>query len=211
MSTFRNPVGPQSSKVYWRRRLVVGLGVLVAIFIVILIVLKPGGGATKPLGQTGVVSPTPSSTPVPSGSIISSPPSTGAACTPANVRVNAITDKTVYAATEKPLISMSITNTGSTPCTINAGSTQQVLEITSGTDVIWLSTDCQTSPVDAVVTLQPGKTKSTTPIPWDRTRSSKTTCTSTSRPAVPAGGASYHLSVKVGAIASTTTAQFILK
>ncbi len=206
MSTFRNPVGPQSSKVYWRRRLVVGLGVLAIVFIVVLIVLKPGGGSTKPLGKTVATSPTPSAaTPA------SSQPTGVAACASANLRLDAITDKAIYAATEQPMISMSITNTGTTPCSINAGSTQQVLEITSGTDVIWVSTDCQTAPVDAVVTLLPGKAKSTTPIPWDRTRSSKTTCASTGRPAVPAGGASYHLTVKLGALTSTGSKQFILK
>ncbi|MFL0711298.1 MAG: hypothetical protein ACJLS2_00255 [Microcella pacifica] len=46
MSTLRNPVGPQPPQVYWRRRLVVGLGILAVIIIIILIVVRPGAGDT---------------------------------------------------------------------------------------------------------------------------------------------------------------------
>jgi hypothetical protein len=206
MSTFKNPVGPQSSKVYWRRRLLVGLGVLAAVIIIFLIFVRPGGRTSKAIDKSG----SPTSTAVAS-TAATTKPAAGAACLPANVSVTAITDKGIYNTGEQPLISMSVTNTGSAACTINAGSTQQVLQITSGTDVIWTSTDCQTGPVDAPVTLEPNKAQATTPIPWDRTRSSKTTCTSTTRPAVPAAGASYHLTVKLGSIAAAKTKQFILK
>ena len=58
--------------------------------------------------------------------------------------------------------------------------------------------------------LQPGKALSTTPFPWDRTRSSTTTCTG-NRPEVTAGGASYHLAVQVGEAKSTGTKQFVLQ
>ena len=39
MSTFKHPVGPQPSKVYWRRRLLVGLGILAVIVVIVLIAL----------------------------------------------------------------------------------------------------------------------------------------------------------------------------
>ena len=42
MSTIKHPVGPQSSKVYWRRRLVVGLGLLAVLVIILLIIVRPG-------------------------------------------------------------------------------------------------------------------------------------------------------------------------
>jgi len=200
MSTFRNPVGPQPSKVYWRRRIVVGLGLLAAIVVVVLIVFRPGSGSADD-----------KNTPDPSASASSSstPGPHTAACTAADIALTAVTDKVRYAEDEKPMISMSITNTGSEDCTINAGSTQQVLQITSGSDVIWTSTDCQTGAVDAVITLEAGQTQSTTPIPWDRTRSSPKTCES-ERPAVKAGGASYHLGVTLGDFESEKTKQFIL-
>jgi hypothetical protein len=200
MSTFKNPVGPQPSKVYWRRRLIVGLGVLAVIVIIILIVTRPGSSPTKSASATHTQSSS-SSTPAASKD--------GAACLPSNIKLEAITDKTTYAASEKPLISMKITNTGTAACSMNLGSTQQELKITSGSETYWDSKDCQTGAVDAPTVLKAGQALSTPTITWDRTRSSTTTC-SASRPPVTAGGASYHLTVKVGDITSKDTAQFLL-
>jgi hypothetical protein len=203
MSTFKNPVGPQPPKVYWRRRLTLGLGVLAVIVIIILIIARPGSGSPVP---SATPLATTSAKPAPSASAA---PAAGAACSPAKIKLEAVTDKTTYAATEQPKISMTITNIGSADCSINLGSTQQELIITSGTEQIWDSKDCQTAPVDTPVVLKPGVALPTPAIPWDRTRSSTTTC-STTRPAVAGGGASYHLGVKVGAITSKRTVQFLL-
>ncbi len=205
MSTFRNPVGPQQAKVYWRRRLVVGLGILAVIVVIILIVVRPGsGGGAKPVG---VHSSAPKSSTPP---VADTDAPAGSTCVPGRLKLEAVTDKATYASTEQPQISMKITNTGTAACTINLGSTQQELIITSGADRIWDSKDCQTGAVDAQVTLDPNTPKTTPAIPWDRTRSSTSTCDSTTRPPVTAGGASYHLSVKVGSLSSKGTAQFIL-
>ncbi|MCU1505284.1 MAG: hypothetical protein QOG18_2750 [Microbacteriaceae bacterium] len=202
MSTLRNPVGPQSSKVYWRRRLLVGLGALAVIVIIVLIVSRPGSGAT---GKNPVNMPTTSVTP----SVAAAAGKASDACAPANITLEAVTDQTSYAAGVNPKIAMKITNTGAGSCTINLGSTQQELIITSGTETIWDSKDCQTAAVDTPTVMTAGQSLTTPSIPWDRTRSSTTTC-ATSRPAVTAGGASYHLSVKLGSITSKATAQFLL-
>jgi hypothetical protein len=204
MSTLRNPVGPQSPKVYWRRRLLVGLGVLAVIVIIVLIVSRPGSGAT---GTNPLPSPTTSTAPSTSGKAAAGKASD--ACAPANITLEAVVDQTSYAAGVDPKIAMKITNTGAGSCTINLGTTQQELIITSGTETIWDSKDCQTGAVDAPTVMTAGQTLTTPSIPWDRTRSSTTTC-NTSRPAVTAGGASYHLSVKLGSITSKATAQFLL-
>lgn len=199
MSTFRNPVGPQPSNVYWRRRIIVGLAALAVIVIIILIFIQPRGGE-----------PEPKTTDVKQTSSASTPPADpSAACAPANIKLEAVTDKLSYAAGENPMISLTITNTGSSACTINAGSTVQELIITSGSEKYWDSKDCQSGAVDAPTILQPNVPQSSTPIAWDRTRSSPSTCEG-DRPKVPAGGASYHLSVKVGDIESESTKQFQL-
>lgn len=203
MSTFKHPVGPQPPKVYWRRRLTLGLGALAVIVIIILIIARPGSGSPQP--TTTPISTT-SAKPALSASAA---PAVGAPCLPANIKLVAVADKTTYAATEQPKISMTITNVGTADCSINLGSTQQELIITSGAEQIWDSKDCQTAPVDTPVILKPGIVVPTPAIPWDRTRSSASTC-STSRPAVAAGGASYHLGVKVGTITSKHTVQFLL-
>jgi hypothetical protein len=196
MSTFRNPVGPQPSSVYWRRRLVVGLLVLAVIVIVILIFIQPRGEAPK----TPDVKETNSQS--------QAPADPDAACAPGVVDVTAVTDKSTYAAGENPLISLTVTNTGATACTINAGTTQQEYLITSGAELYWSSKDCQTAAVDAPVILQPNIPQSTNPITWDRTRSSPTTCDG-ERPKVPGGGASYHLNINLGDLKSNDV-QFIL-
>ncbi|MET4780378.1 hypothetical protein [Glaciihabitans sp. UYNi722] len=206
MSTFKKPVGPQSPKVYWRRRLLVGLGALAVIIVIILIVVRPGSGAS---GGGATPKPETSKASTPASPAASDASKDGAACLPANVKLEAVTDKTTYGGTEQPMISMKITNTGTVACTINAGSTQQELIVTSGSEKIWNSKDCQTTPVDAPVTLKPNAPQTTQAIAWDRTRSATTTC-SASRPPVTAGGASYHLSVKVGPLTSKGTVQFIL-
>lgn len=210
MSTFKHPVGPQPSTVYWRRRLILGLGLLAVILVIVLIIVRPGAsdGAPAPASTTGAPkATTPPATSIPTSSTTAS----GAACDKANIRVEAVTDKATYAAGELPQLSVAITNTGSTACTIDAGTAQQLFTITSGSEVYWKSTDCQTDKVDAEVLLQPGKTiSSQTPITWDRTRSDPSTCQA-SRPQVPAAGASYHLTTTVDGIVSPETKQFILQ
>lgn len=190
MSTFKHPVGPQPSKVYWRRRLILGIGLLAVILVVVLIIVRPGAsdGAPAPASTTSAPkTTTPPATSIPTSSASAS----GAACDTANVRVEAVTDKATYAAGELPQLSVAITNTGSAACKIDAGTAQQLFTITSGAEVYWKSTDCQTDKVDAEVLLQPGKTiSSQTPITWDRTRSDPSTCQA-SREQVPAAGASY--------------------
>jgi hypothetical protein len=209
MSTLRNPVGPQSPKVYWRRRLLVGLGVLAVIVIIVLIVSRPGSGAT---GKNPAPASTSSSTPSASTKAGTGKASVGKAsdaCAPANITLEAVVDQTSYAAGVDPKIAMKITNAGAGSCTINLGTTQQELIITSGTETIWDSKDCQTGAVDDPTVMTAGQTLTTPNISWDRTRSSTSTC-DTSRPAVTAGGASYHLSVKLGSITSKDTVQFLL-
>ncbi len=183
-----------------------GLGALAVIVIIMLIVVRPGAGSPTPAATTK-----PGASPSATPSTAASTPAVGAGapCVPSKIKLVAVTDKTTYAPTDKPQISMSITNTGTADCTINLGSTQQQLIITSGSETIWDSKDCQTAPVDTPVTLKPGVAVATPAIPWDRTRSSKTTCDA-SRAPVTAGGASYHLGVKVGPLSSKATVQFLL-
>jgi hypothetical protein len=199
MSTIRNPVGPQPSKVYWRRRLLVLVGVLVVILIIVLIVARPGGA--KPKAVATNTAHTTAST------------AATAACNPADVKIVAITDALSYAAGVDPQLSLTITNVGSSPCTFKDGSDEQKYVITSGTETIWSSKDCQTGAVSATSTLQPNVPVKSTPFAWNRTRSNPAACTATNAPQVIAGGASYHLTVTVNGITSSKadSPQFILK
>ena len=198
MSTIRNPVGPQPRNVYWRRRLLVLLGVLAVIVIIILIVARPGGSKTP----VGIKTNTPHT-----------PVAAVVACKPSDVKVVGVADALSYAAGVNPMLSLTITNTGSTPCSFKDGSDVQVYVITSGTEKIWSSKDCQTGGQPATTTLQPGVAVKSTPFAWTRTRSNPAACSATNAPQVIAGGASYHLTVTVNGVASakTDSPQFILK
>jgi hypothetical protein len=199
MSSVRTPVGPQPPAVYWRRRLVVLLGLVAVIVIIVLIVVRPGAE------NAGRETPAPSTTP----SATSVPVTEGDACNPAVIQLEPVTDSASYAAGVTPMISMSITNTGSVACTLDVGTSAQAYFIVSGEDPIWNSKDCQTGGEPFEQLLEPNVAITTTPFAWDRTRSAPETCGS-SRPAVIAGGATYRLSVAVGEIESDSDAPFIL-
>ncbi len=215
MSTIKQPVGRQSSRVYRRRRFVVGLGLLAVLVILFLIIVQPGvskGDSDSP--KAPVADSSESATPMDAAATIPEVATAvdGDACDPSAVQVVAITDATSYAADELPQLSLSLTNIGTVACVMNAGNAKQVFTVMSGQDVYWSSTDCQTDPVDAEVTLKPGVVMPlATPIAWDRTRSTVDTCQTESRTAVPADGASYYLHVTVGGIEAAEPALMILK
>jgi len=204
MSMFRHPVGPESGRTYWRRRIAFLLGLLAVIVIVLLIVVRPGGGSADAKDATPDV-PETSASGTPSDE--ASP--TGAPCKPGSVVVQAITDSDSYSAGELPQLALSVTNTGKNACTIEGGTADQLYTITSGSETYWKSTDCQKDPQHTRVLLSPGKTITSDSITWDRTRSDPSTC-GAERPPVAAGGASYHLTVEIGGVASKTTKQFLL-
>jgi hypothetical protein len=221
MSSFKHPVGSQPSRVYWRRRAVV-IGALVLVLVVIvLIAVRPGAGseaspAPTPTTSSPVAADAPHSsadaTPAATPTATPTPVATSTAngtCTASQITLKPVTDRTTYTSLQQPQISMSITNNSATTCTMDLGSSQQVLTITSGPETYWTSKDCQVNGTHQNVKLTAGQTLTTPAIAWDRTRSSTSTCDST-RTSVPAGGASYHLSVSVGLIKSSTTALMVL-
>jgi hypothetical protein len=219
MSTIKNPVGPKPSKVYWRRRAVVLLGLVAVVVIIVLIIVRPGSssnvGSTTPAGAPTTSAPSdgaPPTTPTVPQDVAAQPLADGetAACDPANIQVTPVTDADTYAAGANPQLSMSLTNSGATACSINVGTAQQVYTIRSGEEQYWVSTDCQAEPTDMPTVIEAGATLASTPFAWDRTRSAPDTCSSADRPQVPGAGASYHLDVSIGGFGSAVSKQFIL-
>lgn len=198
MSTLRNPIGPQPPSVYWRRRLIVLLGLIAVVVIVILIVVGRGSG--------GAPAPTPSGSPSKTPDVTE----TGAACDPAVVKITPVTDANSYPAGQLPQVSMTIVNTGSSACTMDVGTSQQAYIIMSGSDPIWNSADCQSDHTNLPYVLQPNTEVPVSPLTWDRTRSSPTTCDTSNDPVI-AGGATYRLSVVLGAVHSAGDTPFILQ
>lgn len=211
MSTIKHPVGPQSSSVYWRRRLVVGLGLIAVLVIIFLIIVRPGSSSGEPQDKKSAATTSSAATAGDKTGSAPEAPVEGATCDPSQVSVEAITDAVNYEPGLEPQLSLSITNTGTVACMLEVGTSQQVFTIKSGEDVYWTSTHCQSDPVDAQVSLEPGvPVSSAAPITWDRTRSAPDTCEEATRDAAPAGGASYYLSVSVAGIESEKPKQFLL-
>jgi hypothetical protein len=206
MSTFKNPVGPQPSKVYWRRRLVVGVVLLAVILIAVLIITRPGGSDTA-------ASPVSTSTSAPAtddGAAEPDAPADGS-CDPDNIVVEGMTDASTYAPDANPLLTLSVTNTGADECIMSVGADVQEFIITSGEERIWSSKDCQEASDPLELPLAAGEPlTSTTPVTWNRTRSDPADCTAENLPKVAAEGASYHLNVIVNGIESADSKQFVL-
>jgi cytoskeletal protein RodZ len=222
-----------SPAVYRRRRLVVLLAALLIIAAVVwLLVAQPwrsvAAGLDAPTPQPAASSASPTATPsaspstqaeegaaetpAPSESPQAQPELTPSAepCVAGSLLVEAVTDKSSYAQGENPQLSIRLTNQSDADCTLNVGTSAQAFEISSGSDVWWRSTDCQTEPSDMIVLLAAGQeVTSATPLTWDRTRSSVDTCSS-ERPQATGGGATYHLRVAIGGSSSANTASFQL-
>lgn len=198
----------------------VGLGLIAVIIIIVLIIVRPGGNADAssddrvPASTTGAVPKTDADAAKGQAADDAAAAEAAAAtadgtCSPEKVVVTAVTDAAVYAADVTPMLSLSVTNTGTTACTMSLGSDVQEYRVTSGADLIWSSKDCQSDPVALEQALQPNTPLTTTPFAWPRTRSNASTCDA-KLPAVTGAGASYHLSVIVGGVESTGSKQFIL-
>lgn len=210
MSRLKDPVGPHSKRVYQRRRIVL-LAVLIGIpVIALLIIFKPGssGGVTKSEEVT-----------LPSDlTETTSPKKTTAAdevpgCTKSNIDVTAVANKESYGPGENPEIWMTISNTGTKPCVIDLGTKELSFEIVSGSqtqpETYWVSTHCQTGADSREVILEPENPLSTSPLVWDRTRSSPETCNVARQP-VPADGAAYRLYATANSVKSPEGWQFLL-
>lgn len=217
MSTSSPGTPKPSAAVYRRRRLVALLGLVVVIALVWWLVSAvvgalTGGSAPEPgPSSTQAVAPAPPpaspepSTPAPEPSTPApSAPETPAEpepCTANEVTVTARTDAESYGPDQQPQLSFALANGSDRPCVMDVGTASQEFSITSGSDLIWLSSHCMSEPAQQLVRLEPGQSVDSPPLGWVRERSTPDTCAG-ERPAAVAGGAYYNLTVTVGGIAS---------
>jgi hypothetical protein len=213
-----SPGDRPSAAVYRRRRLVALLVVVAVIAVAVIIVSNLGRGTA----QTAAPDATPTTEAAPDDAAADPAPdpspsasagtetNADGSCAAGQLTVTPVTDAASYKSGVLPKLSFTVTNTGMEPCTANLGTTTQVFTISSGSDVYWKSTDCQTGAEDAQVELAARTPQTSSPFEWSRQRSSTTTCQEKERPAVPAGGATYTLSVEVAGVKSTQSKSFLL-
>ena len=159
------------------------------------------GGAQPFGGQPSGGAPTGRPTASASGSHTASgdpsaPPTaaSGDGCEQNLVTVTAATDKQNYAAGEKPLLSLTVTNNNKVPCEVNIGTSQMEYMITSGSDRIFSSKDCQAESADLMKTIAPGKSE-TANFPWQRNRTVQGCEAVEAKPG--AGGAYYVFTARL--------------
>ena len=171
-----------SPAVYRRRRLVAGLLALVVLiglgFAVAAGVRAVSGGKETASAESTV--PVPMLTTPAAGPAASAPAEgkeTGAPaeepetlCPAGSVKVVAATDAEVYPAGATPVLTLTVTNTGESDCEINVGTSQMEFLVTSGSDRIFSSVDCQDGAQDLVKKVKAGASE-TANFPWNRNRS----------------------------------------
>ncbi len=168
-----------SPAVYRRRRLVVGvLALLIIVGLVFgavaVIKMFAGGnaeadGATTAPGQTTPAQAGQDSKAATESQPASPTPTPQSGCADSKVVVEASTDKSVYQAGAKPVLTLSVSNKGEKPCEVNVGTSQMEFLVTSGDDRVFSSRDCQAEPSDLVRTIEPGKSEKAN-FMWERNR-----------------------------------------
>jgi hypothetical protein len=196
--------------VYRRRRLFAGVALLLVLGMIaggVATVTSLLGGAERVSAQDSAQgSSTPGSTAQTGATPPASPsatPSASPTCEQKLVTVKAATNKTSYGADEKPVLSLTVTNGGKLPCKVNIGTSQMDFLVTSGSDRVFSSADCQGASTDLVKTIAPGKSE-TANFPWPRNRSVQG-CEKVPDGSV-AGSGYYVFIAKLGAKVSPPTA-----
>ncbi|MDO5617937.1 hypothetical protein [Kocuria sp.] len=109
------------------------------------------------------------------------------------LKVSASTDHETYDSDAKPILIMSLENTGDDPCMVNAGTARMNFSVTSGPDKVFDSAACQIEGQDRPIELKPGQTE-TARFEWDKRRS-VTDCATEGAEVNPG---SYRLTVALG-------------
>jgi hypothetical protein len=167
------PVGPLPASTYWRRRVILLLGVLV----LLLVVSKACDGSPKNealQGPASSPSPSPSRVTVvaptkPATSPSPSSPAPLQSCRDAVLQVTAESDAAAYASGASPRFTLTVRNIGSVACRRALGPGAVELRVLSGEDRIWSSDDCNSSKDQGVLTLPAGAARATT-VAWSGKR-----------------------------------------
>jgi hypothetical protein len=203
----RKPVSP----VFRRRRLLVGAALLAVIavvvggFIAVASIINGGGQAAPDAAATSSGVPAGPSQPASPSATPSATASEDSGCQQNLIAVTAATDKPSYGAGEKPLLTLKVTNNNKVPCEVNIGTSQMEFLITSGSDRIFSSQDCQADSTDLMKTIAPGKSE-TANFPWQRNRTVQGCEPIEAKPG--AGGAYYVFTAR---LASKTSSKAVFQ
>lgn len=190
------PIGPLPAATYWRRRAVVALALLLALWLLARLAGSLGGDDTlAPAAAPSPSSPAPSSRPpTPSPSPAPGP------CGDDVLEVRATAAAEDVAPGARTALTLSVRNTGPVPCVRALGQGAVELLVTSGEDRVWSSDDCAPGGVTEQVVLAPGEAREARAT-WPGTRSAPG-CPP-DQPVSPAG--TYRVSARVGELRAPGT------
>ncbi|HEY0215078.1 MAG TPA: hypothetical protein VGC57_01655, partial [Cellulomonas sp.] len=154
---------------YWVRRVVV-LVALVAVVALVVVGLKAltGGGGDAAETPTGGQSTAPATDPETTAADQGTP-----ACDAATLGVTLAADATSYPSGALPVFTVTLVNNGADACLVDAGDAQRSLSITSGSDRIWVSTDCVAADAAPLQLLLGSGQSDERQVQWDRNRSAE--------------------------------------
>lgn len=200
----RQRPAPRSKSVYLRRRIIAAVVVVVIVALIWSLVAAVVGWVQGIFGGNTDVNPATSGT------------AAVAACDPKNILLEPLVgtksgdEQAAFDNGINPFFGYQVTNVGAKDCTFDVGGKDTYYTVTSGSETIWSSADCdRTGLLSSSITLKPSTPIKSPMSDWYRVKSSSTGCGADQSPVV-AKGASYHLTVEVGGVSSKETSQFIL-
>lgn len=151
-----HPVGPLPASTYWRRRLVL----LVGLVVLVLLLRSCTGGSPKPAAHRTTPSPTATPSATPSASPSAGPSPTHAAgpltCPDAALTLSAAPAAPTAPAGSTVRFTLTVKNTGAVACRRDLGGGALEVLVYSGNDRIWSSDDCGTDKSVSVQELPAG-------------------------------------------------------
>ncbi|HEY8717512.1 hypothetical protein [Pengzhenrongella sp.] len=177
MSTMLRPVGPNPPRVYWIRRIVVTVVFLAVVaglvFGVVWVVAFVGARAAGSPAADPPAAQAPAAAAAANDANANKAPAIPVDCKAADLELSLVTDAATYPAGANPVLTATITNTGSKACTVDGGDVKRVLVVRSGGDRIWASKDCATADTASKQLLLAPGAREVAKVPWARDRSAK--------------------------------------
>ncbi len=173
MDGLRDPIGGKPPEIYWRRRIVAAIGVVLVFVVIYFLATSPGGkvdGASTSKSPAPKVSADPSTDPSALPNADASRP-----CTSADVQLTVAPNPFKFAAPSAPTFDVAIKNSGATSCLLDTDSSDTQFVIWSGgesnKDIYFSSAYC---PGDGTITsrqlLMAAGTEESLNVSWSRDR-----------------------------------------
>ncbi|MGY4644010.1 hypothetical protein [Cellulomonas sp. URHB0016] len=155
------------ARVYWVRRFVVlGIPLLIVLAVVWLVAGRGAGGDTPAAAAPATVTAEPTPTKTPARETGGVP-----TCSADHLALSVVAAAESFPAGVSPMFAVTITNTGSEPCLVDAGDAHREIVITSGDDRVWSNQDCVAHGTETRALLLPAGGADAQQLAWNRIRS----------------------------------------